>query len=313
MHQSPHSDAAATTKRRRGSAAAAGLLGLAAFAVITPAMASGSARNSVGSAAAEEKVATPFVAQLTGAAEVPGPGDTDGTGAASITIDPVSTEVCWDLRASNLNSPTTAHIHTGAAGVAGPILVPLSAPTPTATGCVLGSSLVPPVTTVMLEDVVANPANYYVNVHDTSFPNGAVRGQLGVSSSFTGDLRVLAEPLRAYDSRLDSAGMITVGTTRVISLASGTNLAGTVQIAVPPGASAAVVKLTVTDAIGAGFLKMYSNALTTAPATASVNWDHTGTIVGETGPVAVDAEGRIKVTAGVSNTHFVIDVVGFIF
>jgi hypothetical protein len=281
--------------------------------VITPAMVSGNARTNVGSGAAEQKVNRPFLAQLVGATEVPGPGDTDGSGAASITIDPVTTEVCWDLRISNLGTPTAAHIHTGAAGVSGPVLIPLSTPNPTASGCVLGSSLVPPVTTVMLQDIVNNPANYYVNVHDTAYPNGAVRGQLGVSASFTGDLRVLAEPLRAYDSRLDSAGMLTVGSTRVISLANGTNLAGTVQIAVPPGASAAMVKLTVTDTVGAGFLKMYSNALTTPPATASVNWDHTGTIVGETSPVAVDAEGRIKVTAGVNNTHFVVDVVGFIF
>ena len=58
---------------------------------------------------------------------------------------------------------------------------------------------------------------------------------------------------------------------------------------------------------------MYSAALTTEPATASVNWDGPGRIVGETGPVAVDAEGNIKITAGVNSTHFVIDVVGFVY
>ena len=312
MHQTPESTTTAEPGRRLSRAALAGLLGLAAFAVITPAMVSGNAQRSVGSGAAADKVARPFVAQLTGAAEVPGPGDTDGAGAASITIDPISTEVCWDLRASNIDAPTMAHIHSGAAGVAGPVLIPLTVPNPTVAGCVKGSSLTPAVTTVMLEDIVANPSKYYVNVHNATFPNGAIRGQLAATTSFTGDVRVLAEPLRAYDSRI-AGGVLTAGTTRVISLANGVDLAGVTQIAVPPGATAAIVKLTVTDAVNAGFLKMFSNALTTPPATATVNWDHTGTIVGETGPVAVDAEGKVKVLAGVSDTHFVIDIVGFIY
>ena len=62
-----------------------------------------------------------------------------------------------------------------------------------------------------------------------------------------------------------------------MSLGTGVDGAGVSHIAVPPGAVAAVVKLTVTDTLGeGGFLKMYSAALTTAPATASVNWDGPG-------------------------------------
>jgi hypothetical protein len=74
-----------------------------------------------------------------------------------------------------------------------------------------------------------------------------------------------------------------------------------------------MLRLTVVDTVGAGFLKLYSNALTVQPATSAVNWYQTGSTVGADPTVAVDAGGKVKVTAGVNQTHFVIDVVGFVF
>jgi CHRD domain len=284
-------------------------LGLSALALLVPTLASGNARNTVGSGAAEAAVARPFVAQLNGASEVPGPGDTDGSGAAAVTIDPVSGEVCWDLRVAGIETATLAHIHEGAVGTAPPanIVVTLTPPTPTSSGCVL-------VLPALALEIATTPADYYVNVHNAAFPAGAVRGQLATSASATGDMRLLDVPLRAYDSRIAPAVAIAAGETRTVSLGTGVDGGGISQIAVPPGAVAAVVKLTVTDTLGeGGFLKMYSAALTTAPATASVNWDGPGAIIGETGPVAVDPEARVKITAGVNGTHFVIDVVGFVY
>ncbi len=296
-------------------------LGLSALALLMPTLASGNARNTgTGPGAAEAAVARPFVALLSGANEFPaGSGDPDGSGAAAVTIDPdadpdgdpttpaTAANVCWDLRVAGIETPNAAHIHEGAAGVNGPVRVDFTAALPALTGCV-------DVDPVLALAITTTPANFYVNVHNTAFPAGAVRGQLAVSASATGDMRLLDVPLRAYDSRIAPAVAIAAGETRTVSLGTGVDGGGISHIAVPPGAVAAVVKLTVTDTLGeGGFLKMYSAALTTAPATASVNWDGPNRIVGETGPVAVDAAGNVKITAGVNGTHFVIDVVGFVY
>jgi hypothetical protein len=106
-----------------------------------------------------------LVATLKGAGEVPGPGDPDGAGQARLDLG--ETQVCVHITVSGLDAPTAAHIHTGAAGLAGPVLVPL----PVADGCA-------PVTASQRASILAAPAGFYVNVHTTAFPNGAVRGQL---------------------------------------------------------------------------------------------------------------------------------------
>ena len=113
-------------------------------------------------------------ATLTGAAEVPDPGDPNGSGTAEITLDDDNNEICWDITVADITLPATAaHIHTGAAGVPGGVLVTLSAPgaNGTAEGCT-------PEEDDVVDDIIANPAGFYVNVHTTDFTAGAVRGQL---------------------------------------------------------------------------------------------------------------------------------------
>ena len=110
----------------------------------------------------------PLTAALDGASEVPGPGDPDGSGMAYITLNQGQGEVCWHIETANIDNPVAAHIHFGAAGVAGGVAVPLS---PT-NGCVDG------IDKELIKDIRQNPGNYYVNVHNADFPPGAVRGQL---------------------------------------------------------------------------------------------------------------------------------------
>ena len=116
----------------------------------------------------------PFVTRLTGAAEVP-PGDPDGAGTAFITINRGVGQVCWTIEVTRITLPATAaHIHQAPAGVAGGIVVTLSAPDASgfASGCTS-------VSRELAKQIAKDPAGYYVNVHNEDYPLGAVRGQLG--------------------------------------------------------------------------------------------------------------------------------------
>jgi hypothetical protein len=116
----------------------------------------------------------PFSTQLTGAAEVPGPGDPDGSGTATIIVNPGDEEVCWTIKTEGIELPATgAHIHEGAVGEFGDVVVSLTPPDEEgfSSGCA-------EVSREVALDILKNPENYYVNVHTEEFPDGAIRGQL---------------------------------------------------------------------------------------------------------------------------------------
>jgi hypothetical protein len=111
-------------------------------------------------------------AQMTGEQEVPGPGDPDGFGTATIILIPPDT-ICYTLTAQGIEPATAAHIHFGPPGVAGPIVVPLTPPTyGVSGGCIRN------VDPEVVANIAANPFVYYVNVHNAPYPEGALRGQL---------------------------------------------------------------------------------------------------------------------------------------
>ena len=111
-------------------------------------------------------------AALTGANEVPA-ADPDGTGTAKIDIASALNTLCTDLEVRDIGAVTAAHIHRGAAGVNGPPVVTLSAPIDDD-----DSDDCDVVADAVLDEIVDNPAGFYVNVHTADYPNGAIRGQL---------------------------------------------------------------------------------------------------------------------------------------
>jgi hypothetical protein len=115
---------------------------------------------------------TPLVATLDGKAEVPGPGDANGNGEFSGWFDAAKGQLCYTLGVGSLASPTMAHIHRGDAQTAGPVVVPLANPAQNiADTCT-------PVAPALIGEILANPAGFYVNVHTTQYPKGAIRAQL---------------------------------------------------------------------------------------------------------------------------------------
>jgi len=109
--------------------------------------------------------------RLTGAAEVPGPGDPDGRGFAFVRWNTDNGMICYNVFVRRIAPATAAHIHVGDENTAGPVVQALEAPADGySSGCVDNDALA--------AALDANPDNYYVNVHNADYPAGAVRGQL---------------------------------------------------------------------------------------------------------------------------------------
>jgi hypothetical protein len=124
-----------------------------------------------------------FNVALTAAEEVPAPKPTTASGTAVVIV--YADEIEYQLSAVNITGITMAHIHNGAPGVAGPIVVTLFQPT-SATGAVNGvfasgtlnaTNLPPGVTMASLKALLLS-GSAYVNVHTTNNQPGEIRGQL---------------------------------------------------------------------------------------------------------------------------------------
>ena len=119
--------------------------------------------------------ASALTAVLKGANQVGTAGDPDGFGTAAVEIVSPTT-ICFGLVVSKIDKPVEFHIHKGAKGTNGDVVVPFVPPKNgnpgTASGCQSGIS------TVLLNQIRRNPSAFYVNVHTGKFPEGAIRGQL---------------------------------------------------------------------------------------------------------------------------------------
>ena len=103
-------------------------------------------------------------------------GDPDAVGAAILIVNPVRDTVCFLARWTGIDGTVVAaHIHLAPEGSPGPVVVPLFAGTfegsDMTRGCVSANGLA--------DDILADPSDYYINIHSTVYQPGAIRAQLG--------------------------------------------------------------------------------------------------------------------------------------
>lgn len=138
---------------------------------------------------------------LSGDEEVADPSvETEATGTATVTINAAQTQINFTVTVTGIADTTDAHIHIGAAGTNGPVVlffcsddppdgIPTPAPCPgagggTISGTLTEANLIPREAVGVLSFADAIDAilagNAYINVHSVAFPAGEVRGQLAV-------------------------------------------------------------------------------------------------------------------------------------
>jgi hypothetical protein len=103
-------------------------------------------------------------------------GDPDAVAGMALVVLPARDKVCFATAWKRIDGTVTAaHIHLAPVGVPGPVKVPLFAGsfdgTDSTYACMPALGFA--------GAILANPSAYYVNIHSTVYPAGAVRAQLG--------------------------------------------------------------------------------------------------------------------------------------
>jgi CHRD domain-containing protein len=100
-------------------------------------------------------------------------GDPDGQGGVTLAV--TQGKLCFGIVVQGISSPVAAHVHQGRPRKNGPIVVTL---TPPSSGDPGASSACVDAPAGVLAQMGRHPERFYVNVHTSDFPSGALRGQL---------------------------------------------------------------------------------------------------------------------------------------
>jgi hypothetical protein len=116
-------------------------------------------------------------AALSGTAEVPGPGDPDATGSATVVLEPGHSQLCYRIEVQGVSGVDGTSLHEGVDGEQGRVVLGLDPPEGgSVDGCVTAEP-------ALLDRVDRSPGDFYLNVRSEEHPNGAVRGQLTATAS----------------------------------------------------------------------------------------------------------------------------------
>jgi hypothetical protein len=229
--------------------------------------------------------AVTYAAELGPGNEVP-PANSHAFGSAFVTFNPINNTIAFETQTSGIQSPTMAHIHRGAAGVNGPVIINFA----TSAGQIAGgrASGAGPVSqfqsgNLLPTDLIAlsspaTAANYYVNVHSSAVPTGEIRGQL--------------VPANEYD--IPIAGRVTNG--------RGQTFVTDVRVFNPSYSSLTTVLLEYFPAgLGANATASKSMVVHIAPRATAVLDDIAGAahldVIGTTGALRVSSANPVAVTS----------------
>jgi CHRD domain len=187
-----------------------------------------------------------FAGELRSTNEPNNASTSPAVGAYVITIDPNNNVLTWEINTGGLQNPTLGHIHKGAAGAnASPVVTFATSNSAFSGNRLKGSVAAPDAATVALfADIIANPSNYYVNVHSTEFPGGAIRSQMAAANEYDvpvsgkvpgAALNNFVTDLRIFNSSFDTTATPLV---EYFTGAANTNASATVPVSIPPRGTA---------------------------------------------------------------------------
>jgi hypothetical protein len=143
-----------------------------------------------------------FQVTLTGDQEAPKAIASAANAKASLSLDRATRTISGSIVVDGF-VPTLAHIHTGDAGVAGPVTFPMTVSGNTAT--------LAPTQLTAAQLATLDAGGFYFNVHSAAHPDGEIRGQIGrevfiahltgsqetkpVESAAVGDGRLVLNPM----------------------------------------------------------------------------------------------------------------------
>lgn len=121
-----------------------------------------------------------FTSTLSGTSEVPATTST-ATGMATFSYNETTYMLSGAVTYTGM-TPTASHIHLGALGISGPVVISL-----TTTAAITSPITLAPMALDATQRAALLAGTFYVNIHSVAFPSGEIRGQLTkqASSSMT--------------------------------------------------------------------------------------------------------------------------------
>lgn len=136
--------------------------------------------TSIAAAAVDKaKPAVKVAASMNVGQETPAPTGTKRGASGKFTGTLTGNKLAWKLTYKKLSGPAgAAHIHVGARGTAGDVVVALCGTAPACTSGMTGT-----LTLTAAQAKALKAGGYYVNVHTAANPAGEIRGQIAKVAS----------------------------------------------------------------------------------------------------------------------------------